>query len=110
VKKKIVILGAGESGVGTAVLALQKGYEVFVSDYGTISTEYETMLKDHQISYEQNKHTEDIILSADVIMKSPGIPEKAEIMKKIRSKGIKVVSEIEFKLSVLSWKNNRNNG
>ena len=95
-KKKIVILGAGESGVGTAVLALQKGYEVFVSDYGTISTEYETMLKDHQISYEQNKHTEDIILSADVIMKSPGIPEKAEIMKKIRSKGIKVVSEIEF--------------
>jgi UDP-N-acetylmuramoylalanine--D-glutamate ligase len=96
VKKKIVILGAGESGVGTAVLALQKGYEVFVSDYGTISSEYETMLKDHQISYEQNKHTEDTILSADVIMKSPGIPEKAEIMKKIRSKGIKVVSEIEF--------------
>ena len=95
-KKKIVILGAGESGVGTAVLALQKGYEVFVSDFGSISTKYKTMLKDYHISYEQNQHSEDIILSADVIMKSPGIPDKADIMKKIRSKGIKVVSEIEF--------------
>ena len=95
-KKKIVILGAGESGVGTAVLALQKGYEVFVSDFSSISTKYETMLKDYQISYEQNQHSEDIILSADVIMKSPGISNSADIIKKIRSKGIKIVSEIEF--------------
>jgi UDP-N-acetylmuramoylalanine--D-glutamate ligase len=96
VKKKIVILGAGESGVGTAILALQKEYEVFVSDFGSISTKYETMLKDYHISYEQNQHSEDIILSADVIMKSPGISNSADIIKKIRNKGIKIVSEIEF--------------
>ena len=94
--KKIVILGAGESGVGTAVLALQKGYEVFVSDFGTIAEKYEAMLLEYNITYEQKQHSEEKILEADIVMKSPGIPEKAEIVKKIRAKGIKIVSEIEF--------------
>ena len=94
--KKIVILGAGESGVGTAVLALQKGYEVFVSDFGTIAEKYEAMLLKYNIPYEQKQHSEEKILEADIVMKSPGIPEKAEIVKKIRAKGIKIVSEIEF--------------
>jgi UDP-N-acetylmuramoylalanine--D-glutamate ligase len=94
--KKIVILGAGESGVGTAVLALHKGYEVFVSDFGTIAEKYEAILLEYKIPYEQKQHSEEKILQADIIMKSPGIPEKAEIVKKIREKGIKIVSEIEF--------------
>lgn len=94
--KRIVILGAGESGVGTAVLALQKGYEVFVSDFGTIAEKYEAMLLEYKIPYEQKQHSEEKILQADIVMKSPGIPEKAEIVKKIRAKGIKIVSEIEF--------------
>jgi UDP-N-acetylmuramoylalanine--D-glutamate ligase len=94
--KKIVILGAGESGVGTAVLALQKGYNVFVSDFGIIPEKYETMLKEHNISFEQKQHSEEKILEADIVMKSPGISEKVEIVKKIRAKGIKIVSEIEF--------------
>lgn len=94
--KKIAILGAGESGVGTAVLAIQNGYEVFVSDFGSVSKKYEDMLLEYNIPYEQNQHSEEKILDADVIMKSPGIPEKADIVKKIRAKGIKVVSEIEF--------------
>lgn len=95
-KKKLVILGAGESGLGTAILALQKCYEVFVSDFGAIAEKYEAMLQEHAITYEQNKHSEELILTADVVMKSPGIPEKAEIVKKIRAKGIQIVSEIEF--------------
>jgi len=94
--KKIVILGAGESGVGTAILALQKGYQVFVSDFGSIADKYEKMLEQYKISYEQNRHTDEKILDADIVMKSPGIPEKADIVKKIRNKGIKIVSEIEF--------------
>jgi len=96
VSKKIVILGAGESGVGTAVLALQKGYDVFVSDFGAIAEKYEAMLLENKIPYEQKQHNEEKILQADIVMKSPGIPEKAEIVKKIRAKGIKIVSEIEF--------------
>ena len=102
--KKIVILGAGESGVGTAVLALQKGYEVFVSDFGTIAEKYEAMLLKYNIPYEQKQHSEEKILEADIVMKSPGIPEKAEIVKKIRAKGIKIVSEIEFAYSFCKGK------
>ena len=102
--KKIVILGAGESGVGTAVLALQKGYEVFVSDFGTIAEKYEAMLLEYNITYEQKQHSEEKILEADIVMKSPGIPEKAEIVKKIRAKGIKIVSEIEFAYSFCKGK------
>ena len=102
--KKIVILGAGESGVGTAVLALQKGYEVFVSDFGTIAEKYEAMLLEYNITYEQKQHSEEKILEADIVMKSPGIPERAEIVKKIRAKGIKIVSEIEFAYSFCKGK------
>jgi UDP-N-acetylmuramoylalanine--D-glutamate ligase len=94
--KRIVILGAGESGVGTAVLALQKGYEVFVSDFGTIAEKYEAMLLEYKIPYEQKQHSEEKILEADMVMKSPGISEKVGIVKKIRAKGIKIISEIEF--------------
>ncbi len=95
-KKRLVILGAGESGVGAAVLGLKQGYEVFVSDKSKIAPKYLTMLNDYSIEYESGQHTDEKILNADVVMKSPGIPEKVEIVKKIRAKGIKVVSEIEF--------------
>ena len=95
-KKRLVILGAGESGVGAAVLGLKQGYEVFVSDKSKIAPKYLTMLNDYAVEYESGQHTEEKILNADVVMKSPGIPEKVEIVKKIRAKGIKVVSEIEF--------------
>ena len=95
-KKRLVILGAGESGFGAAVLGLKQGYDVFVSDKSTIAPKYLTMLNDYAVQYESGQHTEEKILNADVVMKSPGIPEKVEIVKKIRAKGIKVVSEIEF--------------
>lgn len=94
--KQIVILGAGESGVGAAILAKQKGYTVFVSDGGTIKNSYKKELTDNGIEYEEGKHTEDKILNADEVMKSPGIPEKNEMVKKIRAKGIQVISEIEL--------------
>jgi UDP-N-acetylmuramoylalanine--D-glutamate ligase len=96
VKQRLVILGSGESGAGTAVLGLQKGYEVFVSDKGKIADKYKTVLEEYKIEYEEEQHSEDKILSADLVMKSPGIPEKAEIVKKLRAKGVKIVSEIEF--------------
>lgn len=95
-KKRLVILGAGESGLGTAVLGVKQGYEVFVSDGGKIKDNYKAQLKEWKIEYEEAKHTEEKILNADVVMKSPGIPEKAEMVKKIRKQGIKIVSEIEF--------------
>lgn len=95
-KKRLVILGAGESGFGTAVLGLKQGYDVFVSDAGIIKNNYKQHLSDWEIEYEESKHTEEKILNADIVMKSPGIPEKAEMVKKIRKAGIKVVSEIEF--------------
>jgi UDP-N-acetylmuramoylalanine--D-glutamate ligase len=95
-KKRLVILGAGESGVGAAVLGLKQGYDVFVSDKSKIAPKYLTMLDQYEVVYEFGQHTEEKILNADVVMKSPGIPDKAEIVKKIRAKGIKVVSEIEF--------------
>ncbi len=95
-KKRLVILGAGESGLGTAVLGVKQGYDVFVSDGGKIKDNYKAQLKEWKIEYEEAKHTEEKILNADVVMKSPGIPEKAEMVKKIRKQGIKIVSEIEF--------------
>jgi len=95
-QKKIVILGAGESGVGTAILAKKEGYVVFVSDRGTIAPKYKSLLEEYQIEYEEGLHTEERLLDADVAMKSPGIPDKAEIVQKIKSKGIQVVSELEF--------------
>lgn len=91
-----MILGAGESGVGTAILGKKQGYSVFVSDNGTISEKYKNVLLHHQIPFEENRHTEAEILAADVVMKSPGIPDKVEIVQKLIKKGIKVISEIEF--------------
>jgi UDP-N-acetylmuramoylalanine--D-glutamate ligase len=95
-KQKLVILGAGESGFGAAVLGTKQGYDVFVSDGGKIKDTYKKQLEDWKIDYEEAKHTEEKILNADLVMKSPGIPEKAEMVKKIRKEGIKIVSEIEF--------------
>ena len=93
---RLVILGGGESGVGTAILGKKKGYEVFVSDFGKIKGNYKEVLIINGIAWEEEKHTEDLILNADVVMKSPGIPDKSPIVKKLHDKGITVVSEIEF--------------
>ena len=95
-KNKIVILGAGESGVGTAILGVKEGFEVFVSDYGKINKKYKQVLLHHEINWEEEAHTEVVILSADIIMKSPGIPDNAPIILKLKERGIKVISEIEF--------------
>ena len=95
-KLKIFILGGGESGVGTALLAKKQGFEVFVSDFGKIKEKYKQVLIHTEIDWEEEGHSVDKILSADVVMKSPGIPEKAPIVKKLLEKGIKVISEIEF--------------
>ena len=94
--KKLVILGAGESGIGTALLAKQKGYEVFVSDASSIKPIYQKELEDNHIEFESGSHNTERILMADEVMKSPGIPDKNELVKAIRAKGIPVVSEIEF--------------
>lgn len=93
---RLVILGGGESGVGTALLGKKEGYEVFVSDFGSISEKYQQVLIQNEIDWEQQQHTEDKIVNADVVVKSPGIPDKAPIVKKLREKGVKVISEIEF--------------
>lgn len=94
--KRLVVLGGGESGVGTAILGQKKGYEVFVSDFGAIKQNYKDVLTQYTIPWEDNQHTEALILNADVVMKSPGIPDKAPIVKKLVEKGIPVISEIEF--------------
>lgn len=94
--KRLVILGGGESGVGTAILGKKKGYDVFVSDFGKIKSNYREVLGINKIEWEDEKHTESLILNADVVMKSPGIPDKAPIVKKLIEKGIPVISEIEF--------------
>jgi UDP-N-acetylmuramoylalanine--D-glutamate ligase len=94
--KRLVILGGGESGVGTAILGKKKGYDVFVSDFGKIKEKYQNVLTEYQIAWEDLKHTESLILNADVVMKSPGIPDKVEIVKKLKDLQIPVISEIEF--------------
>ena len=94
--KRLVVLGGGESGIGAALLAKQKGYHVFLSDAGTISEKYKKQLIENNIAFEEQKHTEEKILSADEVVKSPGIPEKNEMVKKLREKKIPVISEIEF--------------
>jgi len=94
--KRLVILGSGESGTGAAILAKQKGYDVLVSDAGLIPEKYKEELNEYRIAYEEKQHTEALILNADEIIKSPGIHEKNELIKKIRSKGIHIISEIEF--------------
>lgn len=93
---RVVVLGGGESGVGSAVLAKVKGFDVFLSDMGTISEKYASMLEEWNIPYEQGKHTEEMILNADEVIKSPGIPSTAAMVQKIEDKGIRVISEIEF--------------
>ncbi|WP_339657345.1 UDP-N-acetylmuramoyl-L-alanine--D-glutamate ligase [Flavobacterium frigidarium] len=93
---RLVVLGGGESGVGTAILGKEKGYEVFVSDFGKIKDKYKQVLTDNKIAWEEEQHTESKILNATVVMKSPGIPEKVAIVKKLVEKGIPVISEIEF--------------
>ena len=95
-KNKIVILGAGESGIGTAILGKKKGFEVFVSDSGKIKKKYKQVLLHHEINWEEEVHSETLILRADIVMKSPGIPENTAIVLKLKKEGIKIVSEIEF--------------
>ena len=95
-KQRLVILGGGESGAGTAVLGLKQGYDVFLSDKSKIADKYKAVLDEYNVSYEEEQHTEEKILNADVVMKSPGIPEKAEVVKHLRAKDVKIVSEIEF--------------
>ena len=94
--KRLVVLGGGESGVGTAILGKKEGYEVFVSDFGKIKDNYKNVLNQYEIKWEDEQHTEELILNATVVMKSPGIPDKAPIVKKLVEKGIPVISEIEF--------------
>ncbi len=94
--KKIVVLGAGESGIGAAILARKHGMETWVSDMGKIKPKYLEMLKKEAIPFEEGTHSEDIILNADEVIKSPGIPEKAPLIKKLKEKNIPVISEIEF--------------
>ena len=95
-KHRLVILGGGESGVGAAILGKKEGYEVFVSDGGTINEKYKKELFDRRIDFEEGQHTAERILHADEIMKSPGIPEKNDMVKQVREKGIPVISEIEL--------------
>ncbi len=97
--QRLVILGGGESGVGTAILGKRKGYDVFVSDYGKIKDNYKEVLTINGIKWEEETHTENKILNADIVMKSPGIPDKSGIVKKIKEKSIQIVSEIEFAAS-----------
>ena len=92
----MVVLGGGESGLGTAILGKQKGFEVFVSDSKQIAEKYKQVLLHHKINFEENQHTENLIFSANVVMKSPGIPEKVAIVKKLLELNIPVISEIEF--------------
>ena len=95
-KQRLVILGGGESGVGTALLAQTKGYDIFVSDKGKIKEKYKNVLIHNEIELEEQQHTEAKILNADVVMKSPGIPDKVTLVQKLISTKIPVISEIEF--------------
>lgn len=95
-KQKIVILGSGESGVGTAILAAKRGYDVFVSDRGKIEEKHRDALIELGVEWEEEMHSEEKLFTADLVMKSPGIPEDAPLINRLRGKGIKVISEIEF--------------
>lgn len=95
-KRKIAVLGGGISGYGSAILAKKKGFDVFLSDMGKIADRFKTRLDEWKVEYEEGKHTEERILDANEVIKSPGIPDTAPMVKKIREKGIPVISEIEF--------------
>ena len=94
--KRLVVLGGGESGVGTALLGKQKGYDVFVSDKGKIREKYKNVLLENNIEWEDQQHTEAKILNADVVMKSPGIPENVPLVLKLKNMAVPLISEIEF--------------
>ena len=94
--KRIVVLGAGESGSGAAILAKEKGFDVFVSDYGTISDPYRALLDQNGVKWEDGHHTEELILNADEVVKSPGIPLTAPLIQKLQAQGTPIISEIEF--------------
>src|ERR1700687_1905008 len=94
--KQLVILGAGESGIGAALLAKKQGYGVFVSDASSLKNNYRNKLQHAGIDFEEGHHDEKKILNADEVIKSPGIPEKNEMVEKIRAKGIDIISEIEL--------------
>jgi UDP-N-acetylmuramoylalanine--D-glutamate ligase len=94
--KRLVVLGAAESGVGAAILGVKEGWDVFVSDRSTIAEKFKKELVNYKIVFEENQHTEALILNADLVVKSPGIPESASIIKSIRIAGIELISEIEF--------------
>lgn len=94
--KRIVVLGAGESGTGAAVLAKQKGFDVFVTDKGPIKQKYKDVLSHHEIKWEEQQHTESLVLNADEVIKSPGIPGKAPLVQQLKKQGTPVISEIEF--------------
>ena len=94
--KRIVILGAGESGAGAAVLAKKEGFDVFVSDTSSIKNKYKKLLDDHQIEWEEGHHTEEKILNADEVIKSPGIPKEAPMVQKLMAQHTHIISEIEF--------------
>ena len=94
--KRLVVLGGGESGVGTAILGEKEGFEVFVSDKGIIKEEYRKVLEHFEIDWEEQQHTEDRILNADLVMKSPGIPDTVPLILLLKAKGIPIISEIEF--------------
>jgi UDP-N-acetylmuramoylalanine--D-glutamate ligase len=95
-EKRIVVLGGGESGCGAAILAKKLGFDVFLSDFGSIADKYKEMLDCHNIEWEEKQHTEELILSAGEVIKSPGIPNEAPIVVKIKNAGIPIISEIEF--------------
>jgi len=94
--KRLVVLGGGESGVGTAILGLKEGYEVFVSDKGEIKEKYKNVLEHFGIDWEEGSHSEDKVLNADLVMKSPGIPDSVPLVRQLVANGIPVISEIEF--------------
>jgi len=94
--KRIVILGAGESGTGSAILAKKQGFDVFVSDFSIIKEKYKTVLNEHEIPWEENKHSDNLILNADEVIKSPGISDKVQIIQTLKNNGVSLISEIEF--------------
>ena len=102
--ERVVILGGGESGTGAALLAKAKGYDVFVSDQGTLKDKYRDEIMNAGIPFEEGKHTSEQILNANIIIKSPGIPEKAEMVKKAKAAGIKVIDELEFAFQFVKGK------
>lgn len=97
--QKLIVLGAGESGVGTALLGQSKGYDVFVSDFGIIGSEYKKVLEENKIEFEEGRHNESKIMQADIVVKSPGIPDKVTIVEKLIENSVPVISEIEFAAS-----------